>query len=63
MSDLKCEDCRFYEAVTDGYGECRKYAPRPRAWNPDEEYDDRAVAWIVVDSDEWCGEHSALRKK
>jgi hypothetical protein len=59
-----CEDCRFFDAVVDTHGECRRYAPRvqfERNHNrPKEVWLKNAYAiWPFVAPDDWCGEFSS----
>ena len=62
MSDVYCEDCAYWKKIPrndDGFGWCRRYAPRPITYiltdeNVHEAYD---VQWPMVDSWGFCGEY------
>ena len=60
-----CDECMYFKEKPkdiNGYGECRRYAPRPIAYiltddNMHEPYD---VTWPEVDGRlDWCGEFKA----
>ena len=62
MVAVKCEVCKHWkENVNDGIrGECRKYAPRPRAVCLEEQFHHDEVVytagWPVTRGQDWCSE-------
>lgn len=53
---MKCQNCRFYNELHEGLGECRRYAPRPYS-------DELRWEWPQVTSPSmsWCGEFEERR--
>ena len=55
-----CENCVFWLSLegkrnfSDGYGECRRYAPKSLLLAPGGR--DNLVVWPFTRDDEWCGE-------
>jgi hypothetical protein len=63
MGGEECRGCRFWKdhGVT-GFGDCRRYAPRPKL-SPAPKDDDDLIArpnlearWPVTFEEDWCGE-------
>jgi len=49
----KCPDCAYWlEEPEEGFGECRRYAPRP-ALN---DVTKTIPYWPTTETDDWCGE-------
>lgn len=49
----KCSDCAYWlEEPGEGYGECRRYAPKPVT----SKIEETIPYWPTTSSDEWCGE-------
>ncbi len=45
---VQCRRCKFHNAKTGEYGDCRRHAPKPTSvpnWE-----------WPLVAADDWCGE-------
>lgn len=49
MRKPRCEDCRFFAAMDDDKGECRRKPPRPLGLNT-------MAVWPNTDVDQWCGD-------
>jgi hypothetical protein len=51
-----CVSCRHWQRIdtNPNQGECRRYAPRPEAF----ESIHMMAAWPITNVDDWCGEFS-----
>ncbi len=70
MIEERCDNCKFYEPVDDGMGECHRHPPvffPFRLWAEDEEETDQPRAdlmnqtkWPVVEDTDFCGEFKPI---
>ena len=52
-----CAGCRYFERVTDSFGTCHRYAPKP---NSTRDHADAATVWPEVPVGEWCGDFAEV---
>ena len=53
---ITCDDCLYYDALTDETGHCRRYAPRPTL-----RANDRVTTqWPIVQVNDSCGDARSI---
>ena len=69
---MVCGSCRFFNAIRDEEGQCRRHAPRPIPWEvlfacarlaTDADEPQTESAFPTVSIDEWCGEFEFYREQ
>jgi len=55
--DRRCTECRYWRLLetNPNQGECRRYAPRPDAF----ESIHMMATWPITNPEDWCGELAA----